>query len=133
MRSMQVRTRPHKNMKRSWQTALWLALLLITLSIVLWSRVPAIADVANSTNEAKPYNQLQLPPLPKIKIPKYDRYQLKNGLVVYLVEDHGLPLVSGSAVLRTGSRFEPSNKVGLAGIVGTVMRSGGTKQHTADE
>jgi zinc protease len=133
MRSMQIRTRPHKNMKRTWQTALWLTLLLVTMSIVLWSRVPAIADVTNNTNEAKPYNQLQLPPLPEVKIPEYDRYQLKNGLVVYLVEDHSLPLVSGSAVLRTGSRLEPQDKVGLAGIVGTVMRSGGTKQHKADE
>jgi zinc protease len=125
--------RHQKKMKKTWQKVFWLALILTSLSIVLWSRVPAIADViANKTQEAKPYDRLELPPLPEVKIPKYDRYQLKNGLVVYLVEDHSLPLISGSAVLRTGSRFEPQDKIGLAGITGTVMRSGGTKKHSAD-
>jgi zinc protease len=125
--------RHQKKMKKTWQKVFWSALILISLSIVLWSRVPAIADVvANKTQEAKPYDRLELPPLPEVKIPEYDRYQLKNGLVVYLVEDHSLPLISGSAVLRTGSRFEPQDKIGLAGITGTVMRSGGTKKHPAD-
>jgi zinc protease len=130
---MGISMRHHRNVKRIWQTVLWLVLALMTLSIVLWSRTPALADiVAERTQEARPYNQLELPPLPEIKIPEYERYQLKNGLVVYLVEDHSLPLIGGSAILRTGARFESPDKIGLAGIVGTVMRSGGTKKHPAD-
>jgi len=54
-------------------------------------------------------------------------------MVVYLMEDHELPLVGGTALFHTGSRLEPAEQVGLAGLVGTVMRLGGTQQHSADE
>ena len=59
-------------------------------------------------------------------IPKSDRVQLANGMVVYLLEDHELPLVNMTAYVRTGSIYEPAGKVGLAGLTGAVMRSGGT-------
>ena len=83
--------------------------------------------------EAKHYTDLEFAPLGEIKLPEYERYQLKNGMVVYLMEDHELPLVSGTAIIRTGARLEPSNEVGLASLVGTVMRSGGTQKHSADK
>ncbi len=86
-----------------------------------------------ASGEAKHYTDLQLPPLPEVKLPKYERYVLSNGMVVYLMEDHELPLVSGTAAIRTGDRFEPAEKVGLAQFVGTVMRTGGTKEHTPDQ
>ena len=54
-------------------------------------------------------------------------------MVVYLLEERDLPLISGTALIRTGSRFEPANKVGLASLTGTVMRSGGTQNHPAAE
>jgi zinc protease len=82
---------------------------------------------------AKHYTELQLPPLPQVKLPKYERYVLKNGMVVYLMEDHELPLVGGSAMVRTGDRFEPGDKTGLAQLTGIVMRSGGTQKHTPDQ
>jgi zinc protease len=88
---------------------------------------------ASAIAQAKHYTELQLPPLPEVKLPKYERMVLKNGMVVYLMEDHELPLVNGTAVIRTGDRFEPADKVGLAGIMGTVMRSGGTLRHSPDQ
>ncbi|MBF2063841.1 MAG: insulinase family protein [Calothrix sp. C42_A2020_038] len=88
---------------------------------------------AATTGEAKHYTDLQLPPLPEVKLPKYERYVLSNGMVVYLMEDHELPLVKGTAAIKTGDRFEPADQVGLAKLVGTVMRTGGTKKHTPDQ
>jgi predicted Zn-dependent peptidase len=52
---------------------------------------------------------------------------------IYLLEDHELPVVSGSIRVRTGNLLEPADKVGLASITGTVMRSGGTKSKTGDQ
>lgn len=46
-------------------------------------------------------------------------------MVVYLLEDHELPLVSLSATMRTGGWLEPQDKIGLAGLTGSVMRTGG--------
>ncbi|MDP5015931.1 MAG: insulinase family protein [Dolichospermum sp.] len=81
---------------------------------------------------AKHYTDLKFPPVSAVKLPKYERYVLENGLVVYLMEDHELPLVTGTALIRTGSRLE-GEKAGLASLVGSTLRSGGTKKHSADE
>jgi zinc protease len=105
----------------------WLGLVIVAIALVFVYRLPAIAQTPLH------YTELKFSPAPEIKIPKYERYQLKNGMVVYLMEDHQLPLVSGSAMIKTGSRLEPETQVGLAQITGTVMRSGGTQQHSADE
>lgn len=102
-------------------------LIVLTLVMLLLVRLPASAQTARH------YTELTFPPLPEIKVPAYTRYQMDNGIIVYLMEDHELPLVGGTALFRTGERWEPSEKVGLASIVGEVMRSGGTKTHSADE
>jgi zinc protease len=81
----------------------------------------------------KHYTELKFAPPPEVKIPNYTQFKLKNGMTIYLMEDRELPLVSGTAMIRTGDRFEPGEKVGLATLTGAVMRSGGTQKHTADQ
>ena len=105
----------------------WLGLVLFTVLLSFTVRFQAIADTP------KHYTELEFEPLPEIELPEYDRYELDNGMVVYFVEDRDFPLVSGTAIIRTGSRFEPGNKVGLAELTGSVMRSGGTENHPAAE
>lgn len=98
----------------------------LTLLLLAW-----ILPVGAET--PKHYTDLTFSSSPEIKLPPYSRFQLKNGMVVYMMEDHELPLVGGTAVIRTGDRWEPADKVGLAAITGTVMRSGGTRTRSADE
>jgi len=81
--------------------------------------------LAASAGELPDPRSLTFPPL-NFVVPKAERILLDNGMVVYLMEDHELPQVSISALIRTGSVFEPDLKVGLAGLCGAVMRSGGT-------
>ena len=100
---------------------------ILTIAIVLSFHLSAIADTPRH------YTELELPPLPEIALPEYVRYELDNGMVVYLVQDRDLPLVNGSAIIRTGSRFEPADKVGLARLTGSLMRGGGTENHTVEE
>jgi len=79
------------------------------------------------------YKDLKFPPLPAVKIPEPVEFTLSNGMRVFLLEDHELPLVSGSALVRTGNLFDPATKRGLAGLTGEVLRSGGTKAKTGDQ
>ncbi len=65
--------------------------------------------------------------------PDADRVLLDNGMVVYLLEDHELPLVTINATLRTGSWLDPAEKVGLAGMTGAVMRTGGSARMSPEE
>jgi len=67
--------------------------------------------------------------------PKRDRYRhvLSNGVVVYAVEDHDLPLVNISTLVRTGAYLDPAGKEGLSALVGSQMRAGGAGKMTAEQ
>ncbi len=94
----------------------------------------ALLPAALLSGQATPsYKDLQYPPLKPVKIPEVATATLSNGMKVYLLENHELPLVSGFALVRTGNLFDPPDKVGLAGLTGTVMRTGGTGEKTGDE
>ncbi len=93
---------------------------LIPLVLVLLAVRPAIASTP------KHFDEITFKPLPELKLPPYEQFKLKNGMTVFLMEDHELPLVSGNLMVRTGSRNEQSDRTGLASLTGTVIRSGGT-------
>lgn len=65
--------------------------------------------------------------------PKGDKIVLNNGMILYILEDYELPVLNLSAVIRTGSVYEPANKAGLAELTGVVMRTGGTRSIRSDE
>lgn len=65
--------------------------------------------------------------------PKVERLTLENGMIIYLLEDHDLPLFHVTARIRTGAVYEPPEKAGLASLAGYVMRSGGTVSMPADK
>ncbi|MEO7146113.1 MAG: pitrilysin family protein, partial [Bryobacteraceae bacterium] len=88
-----------------------------------------IRDVKNLPS----WTSLKFPPLKQISIPKPVTFTMPNGMRVYLLEDHELPLVSGSALVRTGNLFDPAEQHGLAELTGSVIRTGGTKSKTGDQ
>ena len=75
---------------------------------------------------------MEVPALNEIDVPEPERYTLDNGMVIYLLEDHEFPVVDAQALIRAGSIFEPADKVGLAQITGSVMRTGGTLEIDGD-
>ena len=78
------------------------------------------------------YTDLKYPDLREIQVPEVDQVTLPSGMKLFLLEDHELPLISLSARIRVGSMYEPADKIGLASITGTVMRSGGTTSRSGD-
>lgn len=79
------------------------------------------------------YKTLKYPALKEVKIPDVTSFTLRNGIKIHLLENHELPVVSGFALVRTGNLFEKHDKAGLAGITGSVMRTGGTKSKSGEE
>jgi zinc protease len=79
------------------------------------------------------YKDLKYPPLGQVKVPVPTEATLSNGMRVFLLEDHELPLVSGSATIRTGNLFDPSGKIGVGDLTAGVMRSGGTSAKSGDQ
>ncbi len=70
----------------------------------------------------------------RIELPDVEnrRVELVSGTVVYLAEDHTLPLVEISLALRVGSFLEPPRLTGLAFLTATQMRRGGSADLDAD-
>jgi zinc protease len=79
------------------------------------------------------WKQIPVPPLRQFKPHEPRRVELANGMVIFLQEDHELPLIDGVIRVRGGSREEPAEKSGLAEIYGEVWRTGGTKTRTGDQ
>jgi zinc protease len=94
--------------------------------------LPLLVSLA-AFGQVPSYQDLKFPPLRPVKIPNIETFTLSNGMRVHLLEDHELPLVTGLALVRTGNLFDPADKVGLAGMTGSVMRSGGTAAKTGDQ
>src|SRR5262249_36253715 len=99
---------------------------LVLFCLLMVALTPGWAQVAT-------WKEIKIPRLPAFKPQEPKRIQLPNGMVIFLQEDHELPLIDGVARIRGGSRSEPSGKVGLVDIYGEVWRTGGTKNHTGDD
>ena len=100
---------------------------------LMWSFILILLIAATGEAQNKPHEGLVYPPLNQPQPPVPDRFELDNGMIVYLLEDHELPIIDISVRIRTGSLYEPADKVGLAAITGAVMRTGGTTSKTGDE
>ena len=66
-------------------------------------------------------------------MPAAASFTLPNGMRIYLLEDHDLPLVSGVALIRTGRLLDPPQRIGLAQLAGITMRTGGTTVKTGEQ
>jgi len=64
--------------------------------------------------------------------PEPARTVLSNGVVVYLAEDHSLPLINGVAYVNARAIFDPADKVGLAGLTASLLREGGAGDLSPD-
>lgn len=91
------------------------------------------AFAASAVAQVTDWRDIPTPPLRKFDVQQPKRIQLPNGLVVFLQQDRELPLVSGTAIIRGGSREVPASKTGLMSIYGQVWRTGGTTARTGDE
>jgi len=64
----------------------------------------------------------------KYKMPEYSTFKLDNGLTVYLMERHAIPVISVSAIIPAGA-IDDGNQAGLADLTATALKHG-TKSYT---
>jgi zinc protease len=119
-------------MKKRTPRAL-LPVALLPVMLMLLFAAATIATVPQAAGQATSWQQVPIPPLPAFKPQQPKRIELKNGMVIFLQEDHELPLIDGTARIRGGSVNEPAAKTGLMDIYGEVWRTGGTKSKTGDQ
>jgi len=101
--------------------------------LMLLLGIIVLSSAAPSAFAKKPWEKIKIPELNEMVMPEYTRVELENGMVLYLAEDHKFPLIQLNAIIDVGSFYEPADKIGLASMTGTVMRSGGTATRSGDE
>src|SRR3982751_2666282 len=65
------------------------------------------------------------------KLPHYEKFKLSNGLTIYLMEKHDVPVMSVAAIIPAGAVYD-GNKAGLASLTATCLRCG-TKSYTKNQ
>lgn len=105
-----------------WLTVMALLAVLLTAS---WAQAGKIVDHPDKLK----YPELNYQP------PKPDgfRHTLACGATAYIAENHEVPTLDLTIIVRTGSMYEPVEKAGLADMTGYLMRNGGIEGMTAKE
>lgn len=60
------------------------------------------------------------------QLPKYEKVKLKNGLTLFLMEQHEVPTISFNMSFAAGSAYD-GDKAGLASLTGEALRLGTAK------
>ncbi len=95
---------------------------LLTVTMIVLSSLPILAR----PHDELTYEPIQFtPPVPEVR-------KLSNGMTLYLLEDHELPVFDINGIVKTGTIYDPIDKIGLASICASVMRSGGTVSREPD-
>jgi zinc protease len=112
-----------------------LALPAVLTTINLHAQSPAAAkpQPATRTTAAESWSKIPIPPLHAFNPTQPRRIELPNGLVIFLQEDHELPFISGTILIRGGSRDVPDAKVGLVSLYGQTWRTSGTAKINGDD
>jgi zinc protease len=67
-------------------------------------------------------------PLPKVHLPVPAILSAANGMKVYIVEDHALPVVQANVIDFAGADGNPANRPGLAAYTARMLRQGTTRR-----
>jgi zinc protease len=98
------------------------AILVIGLAIVTGQRgLTSAVDAQQAPDRSK---APEPGPPPSLKLPAIQKRTLSNGLPVWIVELHKVPVVNVDLVLRAGSSADPAGKFGLANLTSQMLDEG---------
>jgi zinc protease len=103
-----------------------------TKSVILAVCVAVFSASVLRSQQIKPWEQIPTPKLHDFSPHQPQRIALKNGIVIFLQEDHELPFISGSVFIPGGARDEDPAKAGLVSLYGQAWRTSGTVKLSGD-
>ena len=63
-------------------------------------------------------------PAPSLKMPAIQKQKLSNGLAVWIVEHHEVPLAQINLIVRSGSAADPIGKYGVGSLAAAMLDEG---------
>jgi len=107
-------------------------LLTLLIATTAPAQTPAQHSAAKPPVQAEPWTKIPIPPLHAFRPQQPRRIDLANGLTIFLQEDHELPFINGTILIRGGSRDEPASKVGMVSLYGSAWRTSGSAATDGD-
>ncbi len=71
-------------------------------------------------------------PAPSLKLPAIQKQKLSNGLAVWIVEHHEVPLVQVNLIVRSGSAADPLGKFGVGSLTAAMLDEGAGTRSSLD-
>ena len=109
----------------------------MTKMLRMWR--PAVAGLvlvaASVTLAAQQPDRKQPPPLgpaPSLKRPAIQKQRLSNGLAVWIVEHHEVPLAQINLIVRSGSAADPIGKYGVGSLTAAMLDEGAGTRSSLD-
>jgi len=78
-------------------------------------------------------DSIKFPALKNFSTPIIEKSNINNGIKLRLIKTDKLPLVNIVAIIKGGSVYDPSNKVGIAEMTAQLLRIGGVKGMSGEE
>ncbi len=100
---------------------------------VLTIAASLLVSVGSFAQQAQPWKQIPIPPLPAFHPQEPKKIILKNGAIIFLEEDHELPFINGFVEMHGGGRNLPASKAGMINLYSQTWRTSGTTTKTGDQ
>lgn len=101
--------------------------ILYALILYILPLLGVFSSATATTPDALRFSPLRFNP------PQPEKQKLSNGLEVYLLEDHELPLITVDVLVKSGTLHEPQGRVGLYQIMADLMLTGGTTTRSPEK
>src|SRR6476619_2319067 len=94
-----------------------------TLSLIAVATLAIAAPLSAQQNpdRSKPP---ALGPAPALTLPPIQKRTLTNGLPVWIVEMHKVPLVDVTLLIKSGASSDPGDKIGIANVAADMLDEG---------
>jgi zinc protease len=100
----------------------WFVVLSVFAVLAVLAGNPSVALIAQGgPDRTKPP---ALAAAPRLNLPEIQKRSLSNGLSVWLVESHEVPLVQINLVVKAGAGDDPSGKFGLSSLTAAMLDEG---------
>jgi len=93
----------------------------MTAVVMLLAIVAVFPLAAQAPDRSKPP---AIGPAPSLKMPAIQKQKLSNGLNVWIVEHHEVPLAQINVIVRSGSAADPIGKYGVGSLAAAMLDEG---------
>src|SRR5687767_9440320 len=92
----------------------------------------ACAVVAPSAQKPDRTKPPAIGPAPSLKMPAIQKQKLSNGLAVWIVKHHEVPLAQINLIVRSGSAADPIGKFGVGNLAAAMLDEGAGSRSALD-